>query len=550
MKRYKLGIIILIITLVGTLWVVPQKIKTKLEATLQEYVDGKVSIEALSITYLPLGIALYNLDIQYGKGQKNTIKINQLKSKISLKNLFQRQITISDLLIDKIIINTKKDTLEGSNKTKENRITKQLTTNSEVSGNMKLNAAAWIDQSQLSIINEAKKINQKLDHLIQEWPLITKLDEESKQIELLRLKLANLEKKKKRAHLTMTEAEDDQLSALWLSLANIENQLKVKKIKQEKILSSSKEDIKKLAQFADNDYQRITKKIIKNAYQENSITNTLITPYITIYLKNLISIINKTETVLSGHSDVKNMKLFNFLVKKIEGSGQYNGQSFDFKIKNLTNMTRLKSPIEVEISHIDNQPNFNIRINTQLTHGIQNHDITFQGTQIDIPKFTLYEVGSKQISLHKGELSISGNIKLIENQLAGYINAIATNITYQKELINAAFSVPYLLYQTLQKIKEPVFNSVIEGSSFEPVVRTSSHIDKHFLGVVRLITRKQLTLRKEVIKKELNTILLMQHEKLIQQLPENSVEDKIDQLIQVIGKLKDEIKSKINVSKK
>ena len=42
----------------------------------------------------------------------------------------------------------------------------------------------------------------------------------------------------------------------------------------------------------------------------------------------------------------------------------------------------------------------------------------------------------------------------------------------------------------------------------------------------------------------------MQHEKLIQQLPENSVEDKIDQLIQVIGKLKDEIKSKINVSKK
>ena len=175
-------------------------------------------------------------------------------------------------------------------------------------------------------------------------------------------------------------------------------------------------------------------------------------------------------------------------------------------------------------------PPFNITAHLDYRTPIITQAISISIEQINIPGFTLYESGKNQLKLKKALLDLTADLKLNGNQLEGQVSAVANNIRYDKGTINAAFSVPYLLYQTLIKLKETSFTSTIKGTVAQPKIVVSSPIDKQFSGIIRLVARKALESKKEAIRSEIDAIVLQEKELLNAKLPNEGDVAQLDKI--------------------
>jgi len=540
-KRYLIIIIIISVLIVGTLVIAPIKIKQILINKIHEQYGEKIFIDSLHFHYFPFGIEINTLKVEDNKQiASHKIKIDTIMCWISIRDLIQKRLMISELFIDGIIIEKRRKKSEEFEEDSLDSKARDSASNKEGEGKY------LIDLSKLTLLSASYAINEIYPSLNQDLASLSDIVAEESGLNQLELDLIKTIKLQESSSTESIKNKIENITKLMSKTVSANNQLQLKKRKLTALIQTHKAHINQLNDAAEYDYKHIIKALSKETYKEGSISNTLMQPYVAKVVKRIVGLTDYIGEIRSLQNDTANELVTEkprLLIEKAHISGQREGRFFTVKVTQLSsNPLFTNQPTTIHITSPDNDPSpFTIVASLGYQNAMINHDISLSIDQIDILKLMLYQSGKNKIALDNAQLNLKATLKQNGDRLAGHAKVKTNNVNYDKGNISAAFSLPYLLYQTLKKIENPSFSATISGTQPQPKVVITSPIDKQFSGIVRLVARKQLESKKEAVKAEIDRILEQEKKKLASQLPTEDVLSQLDDMIQRSLTLKEAI---------
>ncbi len=540
-KRYLIIIVSISVVIVGVLVSAPIKIKKILINAIHEQYGAKAFIESLHFHYFPFGIEINTLKVEDNKQiASHKIKIDTIMCWISIRDLIQKRLMISELFIDGMII-------EKSRKKPEEFEEDSLDSKARDSASKKEGEGRYlIDLSKLTLLSASYAINKTYPSLNQDLASLSDIVAEESDLNQLELDLIKTIKLQESSATESIKNKIENITKLMSKTVSVNNQLQLKKRKLTALTQTHKAHINQLNDAAEYDYNYIIKALSKETYKEGSISNTLMQPYVAKVVKMIVGLTDYIGEIRSLQNDTANELVTEkprLLIEKAHISGQHEGRFFTVKVTQLSsNPIFTNQPTTIHITSPDNDPSpFTIVASLGYQNAMINHDISLSIDQIDILKLMLYQSGKNKLALDNAQLNLKATLKQNGDRLAGHADVKTSDVSYDKGNMSAAFSLPYLLYQTLKKIKNPSFSATISGTQPQPKVVITSPIDKQFSGIVRLVARKQLESKKEAVKAEIDRILEQEKNKLVSQLPTEDVLSQLDDVIQRSLTLKEAI---------